>query len=405
MKVVQINVTYSSGSTGQIVQKIHKFLNDREIENYIIYGYGPKSQSGHLSIYNYWTTHLHSFLSRYFCMQGLGSLLPTYKAIRFLKRINPDIVHLHNIHGHYLNYPLLFYYLKKRNIQVIWTFHDCWPYTGKCAHYSEKHCMKWKTGCFDCPNLSTYPDSKYDGTRRNYNLKKRIFFKMPNLHIVANSNWLFDEIKSSFLKNKDIYKIYNGIDTSVFYPRNREAWRKENKYNQTDIIVLGVSSVWKKEKGFDVFLKISKVLPDNYKFVMVGVNEKQLRELPNNIYGILRTENINKLAEIYSSCDVLLNPSKEETFGMVTAEAIACGIPAIVSNCTACPEVVSCCNAGMIVDMDNLKEIVDALLKLGHTNIELKQEISENARKKFSSTVMCENYFKLYQSISIEKSN
>lgn len=397
MKIVQINVTYSSGSTGQIVQKIHKYLNDKEVENHVIYGYGPKKKEGHLSLYNYWTMHLHSFLSRYFCMQGLGSLLSTYKAIRFMKRIKPDIVHLHNIHGHYLNYPLLFYYLKKSNTQVVWTFHDCWPFTGKCAHYFEKKCRKWQTGCFACPNLSTYPDCKFDGSRRNYNLKKKIFCSISDLHIVANSNWLYGEIKKSFFKNKDIYQIYNGIDTSVFYPRDRRKWREKNKYKQTDVIILGVASVWKKEKGFDIFLKLSSVLPKDYKLIMVGVNEKQLSVLPDNIYGILCTEDANELAEIYSSCDVLLNPSKEETFGMVTAEAIACGIPAIVSNCTACPEVVEGCNAGMIVDMDNLEEIKNALLKVKDKGLNLTKDRSDAFKKKFSVTIMCQNYFKLYQ--------
>ena len=235
------------------------------------------------------------------------------------------------------------------------------------------------------------------GSRRNYNLKKKIFCSISDLHIVANSNWLYGEIKKSFFKNKDIYQIYNGIDTSVFYPRDRRKWREKNKYKQTDVIILGVASVWKKEKGFDIFLKLSSVLPKDYKLIMVGVNEKQLSVLPDNIYGILCTEDANELAEIYSSCDVLLNPSKEETFGMVTAEAIACGIPAIVSNCTACPEVVEGCNAGMIVDMDNLEEIKNALLKVKDKGLNLTKDRSDAFKKKFSVTIMCQNYFKLYQ--------
>ncbi len=256
MKILQINSVCGSGSTGKIAVEISDYLDSLNIENYIAYGIGNSNRHNTYKIGNRIDNHLHSFMSRKFCLQGYGSIFSTIKFIKYIKRINPDIIHLHNIHGHYLNFPILFNYLKKSNVNVVWTFHDCWPFTGKCAHFTKAKCYKWKTHCQNCKQLNTYPDSIRDRTFKNFNDKKEYFTSIDKFHIVTVSNWLKETVENSFFKGKNIKCIYNGIDTNVFKPVQSTLRKKlgiENKF-----VILGVASVWNSGKGLNEFIELSK---------------------------------------------------------------------------------------------------------------------------------------------------
>lgn len=392
MKIIEINTTKNSGSTGRIASQIQKYVNDKGALCKIAFGYGNDKDLTDFSMYSWVGTHIHSFLSRKLCMQGRCSWFQTYRLVRFLKEEKPDIVHLHNIHGHYLNYGILFRYLKSVQIPVIWTFHDCWPYTGKCAHYSSAGCDKWKTECFDCPNLQTYPDSSFDGSRRNYQNKKSCFTNLKNLHIVCNSDWLKSQVEESFFKEREITRIYNGVDTGVFYPKPANEVRKVAEKYRIELekkTILGVSSVWKADKGLQVFLKLAQAIPSEYQVVLVGVSHSQKEMLPKSVVAIERTEDMQELAALYTLADVLVNASKEETFGMVAVEAMSCGIPVVVSSQTACPEIVDQ-SVGLVVSMDSIDELRGAI-----------EEICTKGKGAYSERCM----FKVRNLYSVEEMN
>lgn len=399
MKLTQINVTLKSGSTGRLAYQLHQYATENGAHSRIAFGFGDKTDAAGFSLYSKVGTHLHSFLSRKLCMQGLCSYWQTGRLLRYLKRTDPDVIHLHNIHGHYMHYPRLFRYLQKSKKPVIWTLHDCWAFTGKCAHYSSACCDKWKSGCHSCPNLATYPDSTYDGSRRNYRLKKKWFTCVDNLTIVGNSDWTKKQAEESFLQGKRILRIYNGVDTTVFRPVTD--WeRVRDKYGipRDAFVILGVSGVWKKDKGLDTFLDLARTLPDDCVLVMVGLSEQQKAQLPNHIVGITKTESTEELAALYSAADVLLNPSREETFGMVAAEAMACGTPVIVSDTTACPEIVTD-KTGLSVDTRDIHAVLAAIGQIKDSGkAAFSPHCLQNVLDNFTTAIMCEKYWELYQS-------
>lgn len=291
---------------------------------------------------------------------GLASKQVTKRFVKIIDQIKPDIIHLHNIHGYYLNIEVLFDYLKNSNIPVVWTIHDCWPMTGHCIHYTAVNCEKWTEQCFDCPRLGSYPQSLfYDGSRRNFNIKKKIFTSLDKMIIVPVSYWLGSVVARSFLNKYPVMPIQNGIDTETFSPRefshNKEIKKKyhlENKF-----VILGVATGWSQENGFYDFLELSKHLDNDCKIVLVGLSQKQIKSLPDNMEGIERTDNASELADLYSCADLFINGSFEETFGLVTAEAISCGTPVIVYDSTACPEIVTP-KTGYIVPVRNMEAIL-----------------------------------------------
>lgn len=402
MKIIQINSVRNIGSTGKIVTKIHEYLDEREIENVIIYGSREKETNYSYSIFSNWEGHLHSFLSRKLSLQGRVSFIATYKLIKYLNKQSNFILHLHNIHGNYLNYEILFKYIKKNNIPIIWTFHDCWPFTGKCTHYSASNCKKWMEECYDCPNLSTYPDSIYDGSKRDYLIKKELFSTVKKLNVVCNSEWLKKQVEHSFFKNKKIYRIYNGLDISVFKPNYNNNIYQKYSIDKNKFTIIGVSSVWKLQKGLMTFMELAKRMDNNFQIIMVGVEQNIKSMLPDNIIVVERTENMQELSVLYSISDVLLNASVEETFGMVTIEAMACGTPVIVSNTTACPEMVDD-TIGIVVNMKKIEDIVRAIYTVKDKG---KKHFSDSCikvvREKCTIDLMCKQYYELYKKISVE---
>ncbi len=395
MKILQINSVCGSGSTGKIAVEISDYLDSLNIENYIAYGIGNSNRHNTYKIGNRIDNHLHSFMSRKFCLQGYGSIFSTIKFIKYIKRINPDIIHLHNIHGHYLNFPILFNYLKKSNVNVVWTFHDCWPFTGKCAHFTKAKCYKWKTHCQNCKQLNTYPDSIRDRTFKNFNDKKEYFTSIDKFHIVTVSNWLKETVENSFFKGKNIKCIYNGIDTNVFKPVQSTLRKKlgiENKF-----VILGVASVWNSGKGLNEFIELSKKIDDDSVIILIGLLDEQIEDLPKNMIGISRTENIEELVKFYTLADVFINLSIEETFGLVVAEALACGTPAIVYDSTACPEVVEL-KESCIVKSHNIDELTK---KINFFKI-MNEKLVIKLNKKFNLNEMLSHYVDLYNHIEEE---
>lgn len=342
MKVVSIN-TVCNGSTGKIVGSISSSLIESGEEAFCIYG----RRKGYVNIpckkiggfFSFW---YHVFLTTVFDLHGHGSYFKTKKIVRELKKLNPDIIHLHNIHGYYINYKVLFNYLKNTfQGRVFWTLHDCLPMTGHCAYFSNVSCEKWKTECHDCPNKKMYPTSLlFDRSRKNYQEKKNLFNGVKDLTIITPSVWLQNIVLSSYLKKYPVKTINNGIDLNIFYPRLTDSIFDKYNIPKDKKVLLGVASIWEKRKGLDDFLMLSKLVNDDYVIVLVGLNNKQISKLKQykNIIGIRRTENQDDLASLYSVSFALINPTYEDNYPTVNIEALASGTRVIAYDTGGCVE-------------------------------------------------------------------
>lgn len=332
MKILMINVSCGTGSTGRICTDLADALEKRG--HTVKIGYGrdavpQKYQKYAVKIGNELDVNTHALKARLFDRMGFGSKRATEKFIEWVKEYGPDVIHLHNIHGYYINVEVLFNYLKESGKKVIWTLHDCWAFTGHCAFFDYVGCAKWKTGCEHCSQKTEYPARVgIDGSKRNYGVKKELFSGVHNLTIVTPSEWLAKLLKESFLSEYPVKVIKNGIDTSVFKDTNSNIKERFGIKEETKV-VLGIASVWDRRKGLEDFLKLGKLLDEQYKIVLIGLNKKQIEKLPDNILGIGRTENIQELVAWYSAADVLVNPTYEDNYPTTNLEAIACGTPVI----------------------------------------------------------------------------
>lgn len=396
MKVLQINSVCGIGSTGRIATDIHSMLIEQGHESYIAYGRDlPRNCDNAIRIGNKIDNYAHVLLTRLFDKHGFGSIKATEEFIKKVEEIDPDVIHLHNIHGYYINIEVLFDYLKEADKPVIWTLHDCWAFTGHCAYFDYVGCEKWKTGCYDCPEKKSYPSSRLlDKSKQNYLKKKEIFTGVKNMTIVTPSNWLAELVRESFLGEYPVKVINNGIDLKIFKPTKsnfREKYNIEDKF-----IILGVANVWDRRKGFDYFIELSKLIKRDEIIVMVGLTEKQKRSLPDNIIGITRTNDVNELVEIYTAADYFLNPSLEETMGLETVEALACGTPVIVSNSTAVPEVVNE-KCGKIVLDNSTKGFYSAIVNNDRdfSSIECIKQA-----QKYDKQKMYKKYLNLYNEVN-----
>ncbi|MBO5341831.1 MAG: glycosyltransferase [Lachnospiraceae bacterium] len=363
MKIYQINVVCGYGSTGRIAVDLSKVAEKEGHECRIAYGRGDAPEGvDAIKIASKVEVYAHVLMTRIFDRHGLHSKRATKHLIRDIKDYNPDVIHLHNIHGYYLNYELLFAFLKEYKKPVVWTMHDCWAFTGHCSYYSEVNCDKWKESCGRCPQKKTYPTSIFmDASKGQFIRKKEAFTGIDNLIIVTPSKWLESEVKKSFLSKYETIVINNGIDLNVFKPTVSDF--KERYKLQDKKILLGVANVWSKGKGLEDFLKIAAMLGEQWKVVIVGIDSKLAKKIPKEILAIPRTSSVKELAKIYTAADVYFNASVEETMGLTTVEAMACGTPAVVYNKTAVPEVVTT-ESGVVVkagDLNAVKESVEAI--------------------------------------------
>ena len=395
-RLVEVNTVAGRGSTGTIAEAIARVARESgEWEAWLAYGREPHrepSAANLMRIGSDWDMRWHGLESRLFDNHGLASKGATRRFLRELAKIEPDIVHLHNIHGYYLNYELLFEWLRAWGGPVVWTLHDCWPFTGHCAYYSYAHCMCWQEECDKCPQLRSYPASLfYDRSRQNFEDKQHAFLSCDNVHLVTVSDWLRKETEKSFLSKYEVITIHNGLDTSIFRPKGRPdrgVFRKEK-------LVLGVANVWDKRKGLSDFISLRNILSDDYKIVLIGLTEKQIETLPKGIRGITRTDNVDQLVDFYNMADVYVNTSVEETLGMTTAEALACGTPAVVYNSTACPEVVSK-DTGYVVSPGDIEGLKSAILRADAIKPE---DCRERVLTHFNAETQYRKYIELYSSI------
>lgn len=399
-KILQINSVVNSGSTGRIAEEIGQTAIAAGWKSYIAYGRNDRpSQSELIRIGNDWDIKMHGFQTRLFDRHGLGSKSATKELIGKIKVISPDIIHLHNIHGYYINMELLFNYLRNTNIPVVWTFHDCWPITGHCAHFTFVGCEKWKTQCNNCPQKKIYPSSWFvDRSDKNYNLKKELFTSLPNLTLVAVSKWLSGILKESYLQQNHLTVIHNGINTEVFKPSAdnvfRIKYRLENKF-----ILLGVATSWGSKKGLSDFIELSRLLNIDFQIVLVGLTKVQIEQLPDNILGIERTESVKELAEIYSASDVFLNPTYEDSFPTTNLESLACGTPVITYKTGGSPEAIDDLT-GIVVEQGNIAKLIDAINKVKDKG---KQSYSEacinRAHRLYNKEDRYQEYIELYGSL------
>lgn len=379
MRVLQINSVCGIGSTGRIATDIHKMLIEQGHESYIAYGRGEaKNCNNSIRIGNNLDVLFHVLLTRFFDMHGFGSKRATKKFIKKVKEINPDVIHLHNIHGYYINIEVLFNYLKESGKKVVWTLHDCWAFTGHCAHFEYIKCEKWSSHCLNCPQKKEYPKSiLVDNSYKNFSWKKELFLGVANLELITPSDWLFNLTSKSFLNKYKIQTIHNGIDQNIFKPTIglfRETYNLKDKF-----IILGVSSIWTEKKGLNSYIKLSRIINKNMKIVLVGkINRNKKKKVPNSIICIDKTSNLTELAEIYSSADVFLNLTLEDNFPTVNLEAQSCGTPVITLDTGGSKETLISSNSKLIYKYDdqtildlfsNINKIDKSFLELGKNNM------------------------------------
>lgn len=401
MKVLQINTVCGTGSTGRIATDIYKILDAQGHECLIAYGRGdaPKNINS-IKIGNNLDNYIHVAKTRLFDLHGFSSTKATETFIEKIKEYNPDVIQLHNVHGYYINIELLFNYLKEANKPVVWTFHDCWTFTGHCSHFDYIGCKRWKDGCDSCPQKERYPKSLLmDNSKRNYERKKQLFNGIKNMTIVTPSKWLANLVNESFLRAYDVKIINNGVDLEVFKPNKKNIFRK--KYNiEGKFMILGVASIWNDRKGIEHFIELSKFIDSNSIIVLVGLNVKQQKQLPQNIIGIKRTNSLEELAQIYSEADVFVNPTLEEVLGLVNLESLACGTPVITFNAGGSVECVNE-KSGIIVEKDNLSELIRAVQKE-----KILKYDSNNCRAiamKFDKNKKYMEYVDLYEKMRVKQ--
>lgn len=339
MKVLMINVVCGIGSTGRICTDLAAALEAQGHEVKIAYGRGnvpEELQRYAVRIGTDSDVRLHGVKARLLDGAGFGSRRTTQRFIQWVKAYDPDVIHLHNIHGYYIHVGVLFDYLKKCGKRIIWTLHDCWSFTGHSAYCDAVGCDRWEKGCFQCPQRKTYPKAMTDRSKENWNRKKEAFSSVPNLTVVTPSHWLAEQVKRSFLNEYPIEVIHNGIDTSLF--KRSDSDFKEKNHLQDKTVLLGVATSWDNMKGLSDFIRLSEKLDATYQIVLVGVTGEQLRRLPKNILGVPRTSSVDELVRIYNAADIFLNLSYCETYPTVNLEARACGTPVITYLTGGSPE-------------------------------------------------------------------
>jgi putative colanic acid biosynthesis glycosyltransferase len=398
MKILQINSVCGVGSTGRIVIEINKMIEEMNFNGLILYGRGNKREvNNYIKIGSDFDNKLHGVLTRLTDKHGFGSARETKNMIEILKNYDPDIIHLHNIHGYYLNIEVLFNYLKISAKPVLWTLHDCWSFTGHCSYFDYVVCNRWKTECYNCPQKNMYPSSKLiDNSKWNYKKKKELFTMLDNMTIITPSLWLREIVKESFLGKYDIKTIYNGINLDVFRPiANKQTIKIKEKYNCIGkFVILGVANIWEERKGLKYLLDLSKQLDDSFCVIIAGVNRKQKLALPKNVIGITKTNDVSQLVEIYSMADVFVNPTLEEVLGMTNIEALACGTPVITFNTGGSPECIDK-TCGIVVEKGNLDRLTEAVIKIKNEPLSINACL--NRAKLFDKDKKYKEYLELYK--------
>lgn len=400
--LLQITLEVNKGSVGRIAEQIGESVMENGWMSYISFARKSNlSNSNVIKIGNYFDVYWHGLESRIFDNHGFSSRNSTNKLIKKIKEIKPNIIHLHHLHGYYINIGILFDFLKESKIPVVWTFHDCWSFTGHCTHFEYINCDKWKTQCYNCEQLKEYPKSLFfDRSRLNYIEKKMLFTSVENITIVPVSNWLESKVKESFLGAYPCTVVKNGIDLNVFYPRGSKKSVLELYRIQDKFIILGVASAWDTKKGFYEFIKLAGMVDEGkYTIVLVGLPQNLIKKLPENVIGIKRSENTQQLADLYSAADVFLNPTFEDSFPTTNLEALACGTPVITYKTGGSVESVTE-ETGIVTEQGNLNEVIIALEKIFCMGKEFyTHKCRESAVLNFDKNLKFKEYLKIYNKI------
>ncbi len=386
------------GSTGTIMREIGAIAEKEGYNCYCAYPISrsikpPKSND--MIICSLVLRKMAEILSKYTGFRGIWLVFSTWNTLRKIKKHDPTIIHLHNLHNTYINLPMLFRYIKKHNISTIWTLHDCWSFTGRCPHFGMAQCGKWQTGCGDCPYpKESYPQALVDKTAKMWKLKKKWFTGVKDMTIVTPSRWLADLAQESYLHDYPVKVIYNGIDLNVFKPTEgsfRRKYKIENKY-----IILGVAFSWGAAKGLDVFIELSKRLDEKeYQIVLVGTNDSVDEQLPDNIISVHRTQDQKELAEIYTAADLFVNPTREEVLGLVNIEALACGTPVVTFNSGGSPECIDE-TCGSVVSCDDIDALENEIIRITKEK-PFSQEACLKRAEAFDQDKLFREYVSLYE--------
>ena len=399
--LIQIDSCLGKGSTGRITESIGLIMKKLGWDCYVVHGdrYAGETKLESIKTVTRVQEYLHALGSMLFDRHGLFSSSQTRRVMKKVRDLKPDIIQLHCVHGYYINYEILFDFLREMDVPVVWTFHDCWAFTGHCAHFDFAGCDKWQTGCHGCELLKDYPKSLFfDNSKDNWLRKRKSFTSLDKLQIVAVSNWLGKLAGQSFMQKYPIEVIHNGINLSVFKPVDNEI-REQYCISEDDILVLGVATAWGKDKGLDDFIRLSK--EPGIKVVLVGVSEDVKKTLPENIVAVYRTESQQKLAEFYSAADVLVNPTYNDSFPTVNLEALACGTPVLTYRTGGSPEAIDA-ETGAVVEQGDYDELLDKVRMFAQTSYKIHHSVAcrERAEKCFDMHRQFDEYRKLYEQLA-----
>lgn len=398
MRVYQLNTYCGVKSTGRIACEIAKLVKADRGEcriGYGVPGISPDSEPFAYKIGSKLERKLHGALRKLFDAEGYGSWFATQSLIRDLKRFQPDLIQLHNLHGCYLHLPSLFRFLSRQDIPIVWTLHDCWPFTGHCAYFDYSGCERWKQECHHCPQQKSYPVCiGLDGSRRNHRMKQKSFSLPQNLCFVAPCEWMTGHLKRSFLGSRPVKVIVNGVNLEVFHPVQsnlRERFGLNGKK-----LCLAVAAEWDQRKGLSYLCDAAQRMGESYAFVVIGLSEEQIASLPSNMIGIRATADTNELAAWYTAADCLVNPTLEDNMPMVNLEALACGTPVVVFATGGCPEAVDS-SCGIVVPKGDLTELCGAIEKAASGSF--APEACEARAHHFDCAQAFRDYLSLYKEL------
>lgn len=405
MRILQVNQNYNFGSTGKIMKDINDLIVECGGESFMLTAYANGNADNMFVTERlplYWAIRKNILFPRMTGLNGYRARRRTNKAIMWIESIKPDLVHLHNIHGDWINIGLLFDYLHRIHIPIVWTLHDCWSFTGRCSYFDQCNCNKWETVCRNCPDLKIYPQSYlFDFSTKMYRDKKKMFSSLDNMIVVTPSDWLGRYVKRSFLSQYPCITIHNGIDLGLFA-------RKEEQYvglqKEKRKIVLGVAASWTQRKGLMDFYHIFSLLdPSEFVVVVVGLSASQKNKLPKGMVGIERTHNSEELAQLYSHAAVFVNPTYQDNYPTVNLEAIACGTPVITYNTGGSVESVTEAT-GIIIQKGDVRGLVEAIKTICSSGKDYTQDCLQYAHDYFNKFECYKDYIRLFQSILLEQS-
>lgn len=399
MRIVQINGG-AKGSTGKIMMGIADVARAQGHEVMCASPITTTNRDAgedcdYYRIGTFNSRRLNVALARITGFNGCFAWFETYKLLKKIDEFKPDIIHLHNLHDSYINFPMLFSYIKKHNVPTVWTLHDCWAFTGQCPHFTIVKCDKWKAGCHNCPQYKEYPASLYDNTKKMWQLKKKWFTGVKNMTIVTPSRWLARLAQESYLKEYSIRVINNGIDLNVFKP-TQSNFRERYEIPAEKHVILGVSFAWGYRKGLDCFVEMAEKLGEQYQIVLVGTDDEIDKNLPHNIISIHRTQNQKELAEVYSAADVFVMPTREENYPTVNMEAIACGTPVVTFDTGGCAETVDT-STGIIVSVNEIDKLIEAIDVISQEQI--NPEVCKKKARNYSQDLKYMEYLELYSHV------